>query len=87
MLEELPDYPLLVAPNKVPPVPPAAEIDRLRRLVEGAHVRVAPPVSEYRWLARRKIRVALSSYEPEPMRIRPLAAELRAVADAVRSHG
>lgn len=86
MFEELADYPLLVVPNRVPPVPPAAEIARLSRLVKQAGVQVAPPISEYRWLARRKLRLALSSYDPEPARVRPLASELRAVAEAVRCY-
>ncbi len=43
MLDELPDYPLLVVPNKVPSIPPAAEIARLRRLTETAHVRLCRP--------------------------------------------
>jgi len=86
MLDELPDYPLLVVPNKVPSIPPAAEIARLRRLTETAHVRVGPPVSTYTWLARRKIRVAVTSYDPEPARVHPLATELRQVAEAVRTY-
>ena len=88
MLDELPDYPLLIAPNKVPATPPASETNKLRRLVEGTPgVRVAPPVSDYRWLRTRKIRRAVTSYEVEPARVQPLAAEIRAVADAVRSYG
>ena len=66
MLDELPDYPLLVAPNKVPHVP------RPLRAPACAGSSPAPPSlwhhrgSEYRWLARRKIRVALTSYDPNP---------------------
>ena len=87
MLDELPDYPLLVVPNKVPPSPPASEVKRLRRAVQATPgVRVATGVSDYRWLRTRKIRRAVTSYEPKPARIQPLAAELRAVADAVRSY-
>lgn len=87
MLDELPDYPLLTAPNKVPKAPPASEISRLRQLVEATPgVRVTPPVSDYRWLRTRKIRRAVTSYEIEPARLRPLAAEVRAVAEAVRGY-
>ncbi len=49
-------------------------------------VRVATGVSDYRWLRTREIRRAVTSYETEPARIQPLAAELRAVADAVRTY-
>lgn len=83
MLDELPDYPIMVIPNKVSPVPPAAEIDRLGSMVRKAGVKVGPPVSNYAWLPRRKLRRAICSYDPVPARIKPLADELRAVAEAV----
>jgi chromosome partitioning protein len=86
MLTEMPDYPLLVVPNKVPPVPPAAEIKRLGELVRAADVKVAPPISEYRWLMRRKLRRACSSYQPVPLRAQRLVDELHALAQAVKSY-
>jgi len=87
MLNELPDYPLLVAPNKVPSAPPAAQVTKLGHLVKQARVKVGPVVSHYAWLPRRQIRVALTSYDPEPVRIQPLTAELRSLAEAVRTYG
>ena len=87
MLDELPDHPLLLIPYMVPPVPPAAELERLEKLVTKYKPVVGPPVSKYPWLQRRKIRIALTSYDPEPARVAPLAAELRAVAEAVKSYG
>ncbi|MBG0819066.1 hypothetical protein [Planomonospora sp. ID82291] len=87
MLEELADYPLLMVPNKVPRVPPAAELDRLSRMVTRAGVPVAPPVSFHYWLERRKIRVAVTSYDPVPARVQPLHDELHAVAKAVTNYG
>ncbi|WP_204054760.1 ParA family protein [Planomonospora parontospora] len=86
MLEELADYPLLMVPNKVPRVPPAAELNRLSRMVTKANVPVAPPVSYYSWLERRKIRIAVTSYDPVPARVQPLNDELRVVAEAVKSY-
>jgi len=87
MLDELPDYPLLVAPNKVPASPPAAHVSKLRRLVQHAGVTVAPVISNYTWLPRRQVRVAVTSYDPEPARIQPLTTELRSLAEAVRTYG
>jgi chromosome partitioning protein len=86
MLAEMPDYPLVIVPNKVPPVPPAAQLARLERLVAAAGVTVAPPVSNYVWLPRRQIRVAVTSYDPVPARIAQLDRELRAVAETVRAY-
>ncbi len=83
MLAELPDHPLLVVPNRVPPIPPAAELTRLKQITTDARVPVAPPVSEYRWLARRKTRLALSSSDPVPARVAPFVRELRALAEVV----
>lgn len=87
MLEEIPDYPLIVVPNKIPRVPPLSEMSRLDRMVRRAKVPVAPPVSNYHWLERRKIRVAITSYDPVPARIQNLDSELHAVAEAVLLYG
>lgn len=82
MLAELPDYPLLIVPNKVPTSPPAREVERLAQLAKG--VPVAPPISEHRWLPTRRVRTAVTSYtEAESKRAARLAAELRAVAEEV----
>jgi chromosome partitioning protein len=84
MLEELPDYPILLVPTKVPGSPPAAEVDRLDRLAKSVNAPVAPFVSLHSWIKTRKARVALSSYpEPEPKRIGKVSKELRAVATEV----
>lgn len=86
MVSELPDYPILVVPNRVPRVPPAYELARLRRLCEQARVRVSPVISDHRWLARRRLRVALTAYDPEPARVKAVADEMRKVAQAVLSY-
>jgi chromosome partitioning protein len=83
MLEEVADYPLVIAPNMVPGSPPASELDRFERAVRKAGARVAPPVSEHKWLRTRKGRLALTSYDPEPKRIGVAASELRALARVV----
>ena len=87
MLADMPDYPLLLVPNMVPPIPPGPELKRLTQMVERAKVHVAPPISRYEWLGRRKLRVALTSYDPEPSRVQRIAEQLRAVAKAVKSYG
>lgn len=87
MLSDMPDYPLLLVPNMVPPVPPGPELKRLRQMVARAKVQVSPPVGRHEWIGRRKVRVALTSYKPEPRRIQRVADQLRAVAEAVKSYG
>jgi chromosome partitioning protein len=85
MVGELPDYPLLIVPNKVPSSPPLAELTRLEKLSQGFPV--AAPISHHGWLPTRKVRVAVTSYEDhESKRVARAAAELRAVAMEVTRH-
>ena len=83
LLIELRDYPLMLAPNKVPGSPPRAELERLTALATRYGVPVAPPVNEYRWLPRRRIRVAVTSTDPQPARTAAFTEQLRAVTIAV----
>lgn len=84
IVEQMADYPLLVVPSQVPPVPPARDIARLRRITEPAGVPVGPPISNYVWLPRRQRRMAVSA-PPETKRSAPFVAEVDAVAEAVVS--
>ncbi len=86
MLEELRDYPLLVIPNMIAPIPPEREIARLEQITKHADVPVGPMVSEYRWLRRRQLRMAITAGDPNN-RTSALVEELRAVAKAVIQHG
>lgn len=86
MLEAMPDYPLMIVPNMVAAIPPAAETERLGRMAATAGVPIGPLVSRYPWLERRKIRVSLTSYEKVPARIAALDGELRAVGEAVMAY-
>lgn len=56
------DFPLLIVPNMVPPVPPAKELERLEAIVRSAGVPVAPPVRNHPWWARRQIPSAITSH-------------------------
>ena len=47
----------------------------------------ADVISFYPWLARRQLRVALTSYDPIPNRLHRVVEELRAVTTAVESYG
>lgn len=76
------DYRLLLVPTMVPPVPPRRFVERLAALADG-RIRVAPPVSEHRWIRRRLRRAALVTQPNPGVRVRAAAAELRAVAESV----
>jgi chromosome partitioning protein len=89
-LEELGDYPFLVVPNRLSRgVPKAWSLRRLSEIVRDAGgVPVGPPISEYSWLRDRQRRMALTA-DPEVagMRVRKVAADMEAVAEAVRAYG
>jgi chromosome partitioning protein len=79
ILSDFADYPLLLVPMMIPPSPPKRFVERLAALA-GDRVRVAPPISEHRWL-RRRIRRAAIVRQPNPgIRVRTAAAEFSAVA-------
>lgn len=84
MLNEVPDYPLLIVPNMVK-APNARQLARLRKLVTDAAVPVAPPVPHESWIPLRQIRIAITS-EPVAKRAEPFTAQIRAVAEAVRQY-
>jgi len=66
MVREMPDFPLVLVPSMVPRVPPAAEINRIRSIIEGTPVTVASPVPYVRGIETRKKRIALTSEDPTP---------------------
>jgi len=81
MLEDFAAYPLLLAPNMVPPAPPKRHVERLARL--AGTIPIAPPVSEHRWI-RRRLRRAAITLQPRPgAELRRAAEELRALAATV----
>lgn len=84
MLQEVPDYPLILVPNMVR-APKAKHRARLRKLATEANVPVAPPVPWCHWIPERQIRIAITS-EPVAKRAEPYADQIRAVADAVRQY-
>lgn len=78
-LEELAAHRVVVVPTMVPTVPPRRLVDRLANLAHG-RCRVAPPVSEHRWIRRRLRRSALVSQRNPGVKVQAAAAEFRAVA-------
>jgi len=83
ILRDFAEYPLLLVPMMIPAVPPKRFVDRLAALA-GDRVRVAPPISEHRWLRRRLRRAALVRQPNPGVRVRAAAAEFQAVADLVK---
>lgn len=81
MIADFAAYPLLLAPNLVPPSPPRRYIQRLEQLADSRPV--APPIFEHRWL-RRRLRRAAVTQQPNPGRdVRRAADEFRRLAAIV----
>jgi chromosome partitioning protein len=83
ILTDFADYPLLLVPTMIPPVPPRRFVERLAALA-GDRVTVAPPISDHRWLRRRLRRAALVRQPNPGVRVRAAAAEFAAVAERVK---
>jgi chromosome partitioning protein len=86
MVEEMPDYPLVVLPNFVPRIPPAAEITRLGRIVEGTPVRVGPPIPFASAIGTRKKRLAITSENPPAKALRGVASAYADAAEYLREY-
>lgn len=82
MLRDLAGFNVVIVPSMVPSVPPRRYVDRLEELADGRH-RVAPPISEHRWLRRRLRRSAVVLQTNPGKRVQAAAVEFRAVAATV----
>lgn len=88
-LDELPDYPFLIIPNRLARgLAKEWSLRKLTRIVETTNVPVGPPISEYSWLKDRQLRMALTADRSAAgLRVRKVASDIEAVAEAVRSYG
>lgn len=86
MCRELRDYPLLIIPNMIKPVPQAWALDKLAAISEQYKVPVGPIVSHYSWLSNRRFRMAITGTTPTPARAERYVQQLHQVAEAVISY-
>lgn len=85
MVNEMPDYPLLLVPSMVPRVPGAAEIKRIGSIVDGTPIAVAEPIPYVRGIETRKKRVAITSEDPTPKANAEFVAALHSLASFVKA--
>ena len=86
MIRDMPDYPLVVVPNFIRRVPPAAEIARLTRMVDGTPVRVAGPIPFERSIETRKRRIAMVAESPVPKALQRVVAAFEDLADYAKEY-
>lgn len=60
-VKELTGYPIVLVPNKVPPVPPAAMLAALRQSIDGCDAQVAPPIPNASAVTTRRRRTAMTA--------------------------
>jgi chromosome partitioning protein len=86
LVREIPDYPLVIVPNFVPTTPPAPEIQRLRGMIDGTPVQVAPPIPTALHVGTRKKRIAITAEDPPAKSLRKVAAALTNLSTFVKEY-
>ena len=86
LVNEIADYPLVIVPNFVPATPPAAEIKRLRSIIEGTPVQVAPPIPVALHVGTRKKRIAITAETPPAKSLQRVADGLGSLATFVKGY-
>lgn len=86
LVNEIADYPLVIVPNFVPTTPPAAEIQRLRGIVDGTPVQVAPPIPTALHVGTRKKRIAITAETPPAKSLQKVATALTALSTFVKGY-
>jgi chromosome partitioning protein len=79
MVEELRGYPIMIVPSMISAAP-ATMVNWLTRISETYQVPVTSPISFYRWLGQRQLRMAVSARTPISARSRPYVDEVRTIA-------
>jgi len=86
MVAEMADYPLVLVPNMVPRVPDAQSRAKLRQIVAGTPVRVAPPIPAVGAVGLRRKRMAMTAETTPAKALRPVVDAMRELADLVKGY-
>lgn len=86
LVDEIADYPLAIVPNFVPSYPPAAELERLRRMIDGTPVQVAPPIPAAAHVGTRKKRLAITAETPPAKSLQKVSAALHDLSAWVKGY-
>lgn len=79
-VKELVGYPLILVPNKIPPVPASPMLDMLARAIGDEDVKVAPPIPAAQAVTTRRRRTAMTSEDPVPKALVKVVIALERVA-------
>ncbi|MDQ2851991.1 MAG: ParA family protein [Actinomycetota bacterium] len=86
IVKEMGDYPIVLVPNMIHRVPPAAELARLERIVRGTPVRVGPPIPYVQKIETRKRRMAMTAENPSPKYLDRAVTAYRELGDYVKEY-
>lgn len=86
MCMEMPDYPLLLVPYRVPPVPPGRMVERLAAIAKTTGHPVGPIVSHYGQHPTRLSRTAVTALPRPSAWAERMAGQICDVAEAVISY-
>ena len=86
LINEMPDYPLVISPTMIPPTPPAREIARLAQLVDGTPIQVAPPIPNALHVGTRTKRIAITAEDPPVKSLRNFATSISETAEFLREY-
>lgn len=83
-VKELTGYPLILVPNKIPPVPSGPMLEMLTRAIGDSGVLVAPPVPAAQGVATRRRRTAMCSEDPPPKALAKVVESIGRVSDYLK---
>lgn len=86
LVDEMADYPVVVLPTKVRPIPSAVGLKRLEQITTGTPVQVAPPIPFVTDLPKRTKRIAITSEDPPARPLRRLADAYQQTARFVKEY-
>lgn len=86
LVDEMADYPVVVLPTKVRPVPSGVGLKKLEQITTGTPVQVAPPIPYVTDLPKRTKRIAITSEHPPAKPLRRLAEAYEQTAQFVREY-
>lgn len=86
MVKDLADYPLVLVPYMIPPVPPGSMIKRLEKVIADTPVQVGPFVPFAAAVGRRTKRMAMTAEDRPAKSLAPVVEGLRNVAEYAKEY-
>lgn len=86
MVKDLADYPLILVPYMIPPVPPVNMIKRLEKIIANTPVQVGPFVPYATAVGRRTKRMSMTAEDRPAKPLSPVVEGLRNVAEYAKEY-